>query len=62
VLHALWVEWRDTVIRNAALIGLAGGKDIEPDSHAEFADTFTPAHRRMSSEERRALVARVAAG
>ena len=59
----LWIEWRDTWLRNAALIGLGGGEDtdIEPDSHAEFDDVMTPAPR-QTAEERRAQIAQLAAG
>jgi hypothetical protein len=60
VVHVLYVEHRDTVVRNAALMGLAGVKDTNPDSLDEFDDQFTPVIR--DPEERRALVAALLAG
>jgi hypothetical protein len=54
------VEHRDAVVRNAALMGLAGVKDVNPDSLDEFEDQFTPAS--WDPGERRALIAALLGG
>ncbi|WP_436759323.1 hypothetical protein [Streptosporangium sp. V21-05] len=65
VVHSLWIEWRTDTLRTSMLLTLAGaGDEFEPDPHAAFDDLFAPpaAPVRRDSEERRAMIARFAAG
>lgn len=65
IVEVFYVERRDTALRNALLIGLAGAgdSDVDPDQLAEFASE----HQHGSGvvrdpEARQAVIAQLAAG
>lgn len=62
-MHSLWIEWRERTLQTQALLALAGvHEQVEADAHEAFADTFTPSKPfRQDPEERRMLIARMAA-